>query len=118
VSGTKVELPLKGERSNTTLNRTLHDKAAQRRLVPGPKEEPLMTIHIFELQGCTEANLPAVHGSLVRISNCTIHRTAKGIFLLSVEADDSFEGLLQAFLAPLHVTPIRAMEVPFPRGRE
>lgn len=75
-----------------------------------------MTIHIFEIQGCTEANLPAVQGSLVRISNWTIHRTATGAFLLSVEADDSSEGQLQALLAPLYVTLVRAMEVPFPRG--
>ncbi|OGI54520.1 MAG: hypothetical protein A3E57_08720 [Candidatus Muproteobacteria bacterium RIFCSPHIGHO2_12_FULL_60_33] len=77
-----------------------------------------MAIHIFELQGCTDANLPAVQGSLVNISNCTIYRTAKGAFLLSIEADDLSDGQVQAFLAPLHVTPIKAMEIQFPRGRE
>jgi len=72
-----------------------------------------MAIHIFELQGCTEANLAGVQGSLVRIAHCTMHRTASGAFLLRVESDDSPDGQVQAFLAPMRVTPVRAVEVPF-----
>ena len=73
-----------------------------------------MAIHIFELQGCTDRNLVGVQGALVSIGQRAMHRTAKGAFLLCVEADDSPDGQVQAFLAPLHVTPIKAAEVPFP----
>lgn len=71
-----------------------------------------MPSHIFELEGCTDANLAAVQGSLVRISGCTILRTAKGAFLLRVDADSLPDGQVQAFLAPLHVKPVRAVELP------
>jgi len=71
-----------------------------------------MATYIFELEGCTSQNLPGVEGSLVKIDMCKIYRTARGAYLLQVEAEISPEGQLQAFLAPLKVKPIPATELP------
>jgi len=71
-----------------------------------------MATYIFELEGCTSTNLAGVEGSLVNIENCKIYKTARGAYLLRVEAQISPEGQLQAFLAPLKVTPAPATEVP------
>ena len=71
-----------------------------------------MAIYIFELKGCTSANLAGVQGSLVNIPSCMIYKTVQSAYLLRVEADVSPEGQLKALLASLGVTPVPAVEVP------
>ena len=67
-----------------------------------------MVTYIYELKGCTPANLAGVEGSLSEIDNCAIHKSALGSYLLSVEAENSPTAQIQAKLAPMHVEAIEA----------
>ena len=71
-----------------------------------------MVTHIYELEGCTSSNLAGVEGSLSGIDNCSIHKTARGSYVLSVEAENSPTAQVQAKLAPMHVKAIEAERLP------
>lgn len=73
-----------------------------------------MAVFIYELSGCTSANVAGVEGSLARISGCSIYRTAQGAYLLYVEANVPPDGQLQAFLAPIKVAAIPTVKVSRP----
>ena len=47
-----------------------------------------MSVYIFELDGCTSANVNSVQATLASIQNikCSIYRTAKGSYILRVES--------------------------------
>lgn len=47
-----------------------------------------MSVYIFELDGCTSANVNNVQAALAGIQNikCSIYRTAKGSYILRAES--------------------------------
>ena len=53
-----------------------------------------MPTYLFELQGCTSANVVGVEASLVNVpARLSIHKTARDSFILSADADQTVEQL-------------------------
>ena len=71
-----------------------------------------MVTHMYELEGCTPSNIAGVEGSLSGIENCSIHQTARGGYMLLVDAETSPTAQVQAKLAPMHVKPVEAERLP------
>lgn len=67
-----------------------------------------MATYVFELVGCTDANLEAVKAAIAKIPGVTfsITKSALGMFVLFIECsytEDEILGLLNGVLAPLGV---------------